>query len=964
MGWVYRDSLALVLLRASTTGRGILFTAQGGSTDSAVVQDFNSVEVFDVPELVSDEIAALCVERGCPIEFAPSWGTLVAAWTRGHPKLVQIRLAELAARDWPRPSATDLITPSSAETSARRLARRLLSESVPAPVAEFVYLASECSVPMHRSVAIRLAETVDGLTNAGDVVDNLAGKWLERLDGDRYRATALLNESAVEVWSPEKRKRAHVRLHDAIRAKPTVGLSEAAALLFHAYMGGEPRRLAHTALRLQLIEGNEARRQVERQLLWLPYIALDPGQSIAEDAMTGAILRSLQFRVASTLDTDGLPQICARWADDIERIPHPDARVANRALMWLSIGFAESPKVPLEFRLEAIAGVPTLPGEILEMHTDLVERFFEKNGDPAPGLPASGTTAQLMFLCANPSVRDLASLDELLQWLDNVAIDDIRQQCDAMLEWPLVQTLGAFVQGAWVAAHECTRDWGPWLSLFERVDEYARRRASPRFGREAAKAKAIVLTEYLGRDQEALTVLDSAEASFGTSTVLMEQRANVLFHTQDDESVLEIWRQLISDPVRKTLLNPFAYRWAGMSAARLKRWDEAEQIFRAGADSVQPGSFDLTKFGLRLDAALAISLGGNQAAAARLLAEAVLSLPAEAATEGDERWEAVQRAGVEVCRTIENHLWKPTEAEPKFEPGYSSSPVLKVSEPVPGQAVRSEMTRARILKLAATLLTDPPGLAQELEVLVRSRYFLVRWFATEARLALAYGGGAGTDFVEALLAFDAAMADLSVKPRARSPLEPDDGPEPNLPVAPERWFGLLTAGIVCTGPDLFAHLNIWLDASNRLLGKDAVLTNNIRLFLRGASLPAELLQSAAIDRASPAPVRCGAAAKLLLGALPATPTLQLQAFLASGLVSDASFGRQEIFNRHVARRFADAWRRLAQGRFQFSSPSTSVPALLVTLDAVEHGSGTLKSVLVAAASALRSPLGDFMERVA
>ena len=579
-------------------------------------------------------------------------------------------------------------------------------------------------------------------------------------------------------------------------------------------------------------------------------------------------------------------------------------------------------------------------------------------------MPKSGTTAQAIFFCASRSVRDLGSLDELLQWLDNMAGEDIRQQFDVMLGWPLVQGLGAFVQGAWAAVHEQTKDWEPWLSLLERVDEYAKRRASPRFGREAAKARAIILTDYFERSEDALIVLEQAEATFGPSAVLMEQRANVLFQARDDESVLEIWRQLTSNPVSRTTLDPFAYRRAGMSAARLKEWDKAGQIFSAAAASIQPGSLDLTKFGLRVDAALAVSLGGDQAAAAKLLADAVLSLPTEAATEGDERWEAVQRAAVAVCRTIENSLWKPTEAEPQFEPGYASSPELKVSKVEPGQAARSEMTRVQILHLVSTLATDPAGFAQELEVLAGSRYFFVRWIAIEARLALAYSTGAGAGFVEALLAFDRATADLSANmQQGLSPLDPDDGPKSSLPVAPERWFGLLCAGVVCTGPDLLVHLKIWLDASKRLLGEEAALTNNIRLLFEGASLPAELLEPAIIDTVSLAPIRCGAAAQLLQKMLPAERTLQIQALLTSGLVIDESFTRQALFNRHVARLFAETWHTHAQSRFQFYSPSTSVPALLGTLDGVERGSGTLKSILVAAASALRQPLGGLMERL-
>jgi hypothetical protein len=138
-------------------------------------------------------------------------------------------------------------------------------------------MASECFVLMHRTVAIRLAESVDGLRNAGDILDNLTGKWLERIEESWFRATALLKGVAAEVWSPEKCKLVHIRLHDAIWAKGTLDPWEAAALLFHAFVGQDRTRLAHTAMRLQVIKNHDARHEVERQLLWLPLVALEAG---------------------------------------------------------------------------------------------------------------------------------------------------------------------------------------------------------------------------------------------------------------------------------------------------------------------------------------------------------------------------------------------------------------------------------------------------------------------------------------------------------------------------------------------------------------------------------------------------------------------------------------------------------------------------------------------------------------
>ena len=98
---VYRDSLALVLHRAKATGRSVILTAQGASSNSAVVQDFDNIELLDVPELSTEETTILCREYGCPESLTALWAGLVNGSTSSHPKLVQVRIAELTSRGWP-----------------------------------------------------------------------------------------------------------------------------------------------------------------------------------------------------------------------------------------------------------------------------------------------------------------------------------------------------------------------------------------------------------------------------------------------------------------------------------------------------------------------------------------------------------------------------------------------------------------------------------------------------------------------------------------------------------------------------------------------------------------------------------------------------------------------------------------------------------------------------------------------
>jgi tetratricopeptide (TPR) repeat protein len=960
---VYKGSLDLVLHRANATGRSVLLTAQGASSNSAIIQDFDNIELLDVPELSRAETATLCQEYGCPESLTEMWASLVIGTTSGHPKLVQVRIGELASRGWPKPGPNDLTASSSALTSVRQSVRQLLSESVPGPVADFVYMVSECSLLIHRTIAIRLAEGIDGIAAAGDILDNLTGKWLERVEGNWFRATALLKGAASEVWSPEKRMQVHIRIHDAIRGKGTLDPWEAAALLFHAFIAHDKARLIHTAFQLQLIKDDEVEHAAQSKLLWLPLVALEAGQSITDNSGADVILRQLQFRVASALDSDTLPHICERWIDDVQKISDLEAQSMMAGMMWFSLGFSQSLKVPLKHRLRAIASIETLPSELQDLHRMSARALLGGPETIEAGIPPTAATTQMMFLFTNRSIRDSASLEQLLRWLDEDATELLRGQFDTLLEWPITQAFGAFIQGAWAATHEETSDWGPWIRLLEKIDDYAKRRASPRFGREAAKARAIILTEYLERSNEALIVLDQAVQDFGPSPVLLEQRANVFSYKQDDDRVLDIWAQLTSDPATKATLDVFAYRRAGISAARLKRWNDAEQIFRDAIASIPPCQFEHTKFGLQLDAALVASLKNNHSKASEILAEAVLALPPEAAIEGDLRWDAVHRIAVEVCKTIENFFWKHEKFDPRIKAGDASSPVLKSPKIEPGQAARYELMRVQVLHLATTFGVDLPSIPKALEQLERSRYVYVRWLAAEARLALAYAKGAGDGFIRSLIVFERVYTDLSSKRGTLTPLEPDEGPASDLTIHPEQWFGLLVAGIICGSSDLLLNLNKWLEESIQAVGIDAPLTNAVRMLIDGASGEADDLESKLHNTGIPATVRCGAATRLLCTEQSASKRLQIQAFLTSALVSDGSFARQELVNLHAARKFAAAWPSLAHNRFQFSCPRTTVPKLLHAVDEVMAGTSTLKGLLQAAADAVGEPLGNFMERV-
>jgi hypothetical protein len=958
----YRDSFLLILLRAKQFGLAVLITAQGGTSDAANLNEFQGIQIIEIPELTPEEVIELCMRRGCPAAVAAFWGKFIHAMSRGHPKLVQIHVADLDVKRWPIPDATTFTGALTTTDSVRQIARRLLSESVSQEVAELLYVFSECSTLLHRQTAIELTNAICDSRNPGDVLDQLVGRWLECIEKNWFRTTPILSGAAAEAWSTERRANAHVQIHDAIKSKKNLSPAEGAALLYHAYFGKEPVRIARASMELQLIDNTEAKDLVKQHLLWLPYVALAETDILCADIMASVSLRSMQFQVAVTLDADTIPQICERWIEETARISHAQIRQGMQLIMWGSIANAENFKVPLGLRLDGIRALKTehIPGEIADSWNANVAKLL-KNIAPHSGIPATATTSQILLTMCTRWVRSLDTLHELFDWLDSRATEEIRGEFEQVLSWPIVQKMGAFVQGAWAATHADTKVWEPWLEVFKLIDSYAKRRSSPSIGREAAKAKAIILTEYLNRPDEALIAISDAEEAFGTSSILSEQRANVLYQSNDDDAVLKIWDELISRSESKTTLDVFAYRRAAISAGRLEKWDIAERIFRDAIDMGDAEHLLATTFGLRLDCALAMSHGGMPRKAAALVLEAIATLPANAADENDPQWEALQRAATEVIRQIDKAVWS-KGASSKIHLGYASTPALCVEKSEPGQAMRTAMLKAEVAKLCAVLGISSNQLpSDELEILGKSAYPFVRWLSAEAFFSRSLANGAGAGFVRALITLDGTFETFLKLNGAM--LTADVGENADIPNAPETWFGLLVAGLVCADFNILPHLDLWLEECRSLPARYKGLEKIIEEFKRGASVPVNELKNMVWNRNTPNSMRCGAAAMLLQDHLSPSERLLTQGLLTSALVSDKSYVCQELYNIHVAIRFSVAWEKVAENPFLLAAPRASVPILKAAIFQVRASTGTLQRLLLAACEALGQSLGDFMDRV-
>lgn len=966
----YRFSLALVASRANRSGRGLILTALGTPSGSTEFCDFGGIATVDVPEMSTEEIADHCAENGCPLSILKAWSALIRGNTGGHPKLVQVRIAELSGNNWPMPVPSDLIAISPAIGSARQFARQLLINSSVAMTADFLYTAAEATFPLTRPMLIRLIEKTIGSAYSGDVIDFLQGKWLETIVEDRIRVTSILKGSAAEVWTIEKQKLAHQYLYDAIAGDRSLDVADAAALLFHAYMSNDASRLLHCAGLVSTIESNAISSAIYHQLLWVPHVALLQGQRFFEDNLeVSVLLRQLQFSVANDLDSDFLTSILERWIEESNFIQSDPLREGMQVWLWSKVATNRNKKLPLNKKLFAIDALRNKNGEVADLLNRSVVSEIDNARASFGGIPKGATVSQFLLFMHASSMHSLDDLSLLLDWLEDDASKEMKLDFEDVLLWPLTKGSGSFVHGAWATGHADTTEWNSTLVILERALSIARCFELSQFGSEVTKAISIVYGEHMGDHESAVRVLDDAAETFGETITIREQQANALFQKQDYARSLSLWKPILSSPALAKLLDSFSFRRAAISASHLGLWSEAENFYLAGAACAPELRLEITKFGLIADAAYVATLSGNPKRAASMLAEMLLDLPLIARQDGNESWDALLGVVFQIRECIELAAFGKEPPQVKLPFGKASEPGLSFGPAKPGQALRVDLSITQVALLSAQLGCAPIGYIAKLDILQNSQFPLIRYSSSLGLLTLEFHFGTGENLFDRLVVFENVFSSLRVPPDS---FDETGSFEENLEKQPidsllkeDGWFTVFSAAAICCD-DPNNKINLWLEAAVLKWGQQSEVAKDLSDMSLGLNIAVDEAWKT-IKGLLPAErgVRFGAALGLLNGGgLSPANMFWLQLVLVSATVCHPQgLLLKQTFGNPIARRFAMSWETFFNSRFLFTSPRTTIPQLEQVVSAVKNGQASIKILLTAAARAVGAQLGDVGTRL-
>lgn len=651
---VYAASLRQLVHRASVAGIALLFTAQGHT--EALEQEVATswgVDVVVVPAMPQPEVAEHCVDFNCSSQdLANAWGQLIAVQSGGHPALVHVRLVELRDLDWPALELSTFVTPSPGTQSAKQMARELLDASVSAEASQFALEAGEFMVAPTREMLLNLAGLPPKLTGAQAVLTTLTGRWLEELGNGRYRITQILRGEVNVTWTAEQHRAVHAKLFDSISACGSIAPDDAGALVFHAFMALDAQRFLLSVQKIATTDA-EVQRLVFSHCSWVLHVSFDSGplQVALKSAMPS--LRYLQFLVAEVEDPSRLAEFARAWRDEIgPRVS--DAHWTVSRVMYDMTVLSKHVALPMEVVLDAVSSAVQTQQPAASLIAAGLANMKAMPALPGFAFPQSATTFQFFLSLHAGGVRTLRDFNDLLAFLSNPLNQALADQFDEMLDWPHVRDLGAFVHTGWVAeANKDSPDWSPWLEVFDQALAVCESRKLPLYGAQVARAKSIVLSEYAGDLPGGFAVLDRATDLFGSSAVIEEQRINLMGQSDDHERALSAWDETIARFGSQAVTDPFAFRRAAISAAKLARFDRASLLFEQGARQQNEGFFP-TRVGLLIDASYCALRAGQLRRCSTLLTDAVLLLPPEAGDEGDKRWEAIIQAANATAQLFEN----------------------------------------------------------------------------------------------------------------------------------------------------------------------------------------------------------------------------------------------------------------------------------------------------------------------
>jgi len=578
-----------------------------------------------VPYFDETEIEEMVRTHGLSEEKRISeWGKVIWLATSGHPQLVHARVRSLSSKNWPIIGLSDISKPDDVERVRSEARSRLVEELPNENARALAYRLSLINGVFSRETAIAVARSPTSINLPGEIFDLLVGPWVEREEKNRYRISPLLTGAANSVLSETEIKEIHRAVALSILGRKDIDQFEVGTALFHAYMAKDDIVLMKLAYNITTIDSRNTL-LLYNAMRWFTFISLEKGQKILpENPGTDLMLRLVQYKlIASSPEPDEAINIIGRIEETLNEIEPPEFKQHSEALAYGLILNTIDVPIPSAMTIRLISRMI----DLVEDNPDFKEitSAFEKGHDDIP-LIGDNKPSQVLFSMQGSRLTGLNDLSELISALDSLPQnkrDELLQIFSSEIDFASLLVNRAW----WIEIQDGVLDVDKALKVFEFTVTKSREWNVPELTVASLVAMSVIQDEYGDSIDDALEIIEAAGNEFPDNARLINQQAKVLFHANRDSEALPIANKALALSDLSNVEYVYCCRSAGIAAATLGDWLEAERLFLLGASKAKESDFvNNMGTGFMADAAFALWKQGKHEDSLLLFADTLDSL--------------------------------------------------------------------------------------------------------------------------------------------------------------------------------------------------------------------------------------------------------------------------------------------------------------------------------------------------
>lgn len=628
------DALGALLDRARSMNVMVVITTYLKPSNACLTAiGASAVCCREVPDLTEYDIEAMVT--GAPTHQA-AWAQYVKLASRGgHPQLAHALIQGLKSRDWP---ADDLAKMSAILGSDEALnatkddIRRRLMLELPDDARSLTYRLSLAVSTFDRKLVDAVAEVPQAIASAREILDGLAGPWVDQLADDEFRLSPLLGSIGLKQLGEGEQKQVHAAIALHMVLGRSIDASRLDQLMLSA-LAGESDRALIAVVMATLQTSVEKLELLSRNAPSLTMLRTDQ-QLYPKEPRISVQLRMVQaVLLLAERKVEQFREAFAAFESELTALAETEA--TEILSMTLGMKMLQLPGLP--------AAIPKFPS-LIARTIDLVEAKdaisaqteFDADEDDELGL-LDLATGQALLTMQMSNIPDLAVLEEAvadLAAMSREARASIEPEADGT-----IYNHEQIVKSVWLKAtkrddyssEDYSRACLDLARAFEDIGE-------EEFALACYSNAAVILSEELSRHEEALDVLDAAEKRIGVRYGLSRGKAGIHFLKGDYRRQLREVERLPFLTIRNGWVEAaYLMREVATAHGHLGDWERSSKFFedaRNQAVAAEAPDMKFMAIGLRADRSVALWNSGRKIEALRTIDKALEDLEAVDPNDG------------------------------------------------------------------------------------------------------------------------------------------------------------------------------------------------------------------------------------------------------------------------------------------------------------------------------------------